>query len=88
MVLQFTSNLPKMAQQLTSIYSDGSDDLVEIGRTLDERLTLTHHFGTKKKNTPNQSNGSDAGGDTLTATEWDNDLYGEDAPVMEMVEEY
>ena len=70
---------------------DGSDDLVEIAEwTLDEAtdvLTLTISGTEDEEYAEPIEWVFDAGGDTLTATEWDTDLYGEDAPVMEMVEE-
>ena len=76
---------------VTSIYSDGSDDLVEVAEwTLDEAtdvLTLTISGTEDEEYAEPIEWVFDAGGDTLTATEWDTDLYGEDAPVMEMVEE-
>lgn len=76
---------------ITTVFSDGGDDLVEMGEwTLDEGtdvLTLTITGSEEDEYAEPIEWVFDAGGDTLTAVEWDTDLYGEDAPVMEMVEE-
>lgn len=72
-------------------FNDGSDNLMEIGEwTLDEAtdvLTLTV-TGTEEDTYPEPIEWVfDANASTITAVEWDKDLYGEDAPELELVEE-
>ena len=72
-------------------FNDGSDDLMEIGEwTLDEAtdvLTLTV-TGTEDDTYPEPIEWVfDANASTITAVEWDKDLYGQDAPELELVEQ-
>ncbi len=76
---------------VTTVNGNGDPDLVEMAEyTVDEKndvLTLTI-TGTEEEDYAEPIEWVfDAASDTLTATEWDTDLYGEEALEFQMVTE-
>lgn len=76
---------------MTTTYANGDPDLVEVAEyTIDEKtdeLTLTITGTEDEEYADSIEWVFDAASDTLTATEWDTDLYGEEAPEFQQVSE-